>query len=216
MVIEKSFQLKERAIDYDARTFEGYASTWDKDLGGDIIMRGAFTKSIKESFPAGRVKVLWNHSEPIGMPLEMREDARGLWVKGRVSKTAKGDEVLELMRDGVVDTMSIGFTIPQGKSEIKGDVRYIHEVRLMEFSPVTFAMNPQAAITGVKSLTEQIKAGGLTAAQLEELASLSAAIQALTKGEPLQSTHPVGEPLEIGALCTLFKNFGDSLGVNHV
>ena len=48
----KSFSLKDGGVDIDARTFEGYASTWDKDLVGDIIMPGAFTKSINEAFPA--------------------------------------------------------------------------------------------------------------------------------------------------------------------
>ena len=47
-------------------------------------------------------KVLWQHAQPIGIPVEMREDAKGLWVKVRVSKTALGDEALELMRDSVV------------------------------------------------------------------------------------------------------------------
>ena len=41
------------------------------------------------------------HAQPIGIPVEMREDAKGLWVKVRVSKTALGDEALELMRDSV-------------------------------------------------------------------------------------------------------------------
>lgn len=207
----KSFSLKDGGVDIDARTFEGYASTWDKDLVGDIIMPGAFTKSINESFPAKRIKVLWNHGEPIGMPIEMREDERGLFVKGKISKTARGDEVLELMRDSVVDTMSIGFTIPAGKSELSGDVRIIREVRLMEFSPVTFAANPMAAITDVKRLGEMLRAQELSDQDKKYLASFLADIQALVKAEP-QSTQPAGKPLELGEINALFKNFGESLG----
>lgn len=209
----KSFSLKGGGVDIDARTFEGYASTWDKDLVGDIIMPGAFTKSINESFPAKRIKVLWNHGEPIGMPIEMREDERGLFVKGKISKTARGDEVLELMRDSVVDTMSIGFTIPAGKSESSGDVRIIREVRLMEFSPVTFAANPMAAITDVKRLGEMLRAQELSDQDKKYLASFVADIQALVKAEP-QSTQPASKPLELGELHALFKNFGESLGEN--
>ena len=207
----KSFSLKDSGVDIDARTFEGYASTWDKDLVGDIIMPGAFTKSINEAFPAKRIKVLWNHGEPIGMPIEMREDERGLFVKGKISKTARGDEVLELMRDSVVDTMSIGFTIPAGKSELSGDVRIIREVRLMEFSPVTFAANPMAAITDVKRLGEMLRAQELSDQDKKYLASFAADIQALVKAEP-QSTQPASKPLELGELHALFKNFGASLG----
>ena len=207
----KSFSLKDGGVDIDARTFEGYASTWDKDLVGDIIMPGAFTKSINEAFPAKRIKVLWNHGEPIGMPIEMREDERGLFVKGKISKTARGDEVLELMRDSVVDTMSIGFTIPAGKSELSGDVRIIREVRLMEFSPVTFAANPMAAITDVKRLGEMLRAQELSEQDKKYLASFVADIQALVKAEP-RSTQPASKPLELGELHALFKNFGESLG----
>ena len=207
----KSFSLKDGGVDIDARTFEGYASTWDKDLVGDIIMPGAFTKSINEAFPAKRIKVLWNHGEPIGMPIEMREDERGLFVKGKISKTARGDEVLELMRDSVVDTMSIGFMIPAGKSELSGDVRIIREVRLMEFSPVTFAANPMAAITDVKRLGEMLRAQELSDQDKKYLASFVADIQALVKAEP-QSTQPASKPLDLGELHALFKNFGESLG----
>ena len=207
----KCFSLKDGGVDIDARTFEGYASTWDKDLVGDIIMPGAFTKSINEAFPAKRIKVLWNHGEPIGMPIEMREDERGLFVKGKISKTSRGDEVLELMRDSVVDTMSIGFTIPAGKSELSGDVRIIREVRLMEFSPVTFAANPMAAITDVKRLGEMLRAQELSDQDKKYLASFLADIQALVKAEP-QSTQPAIKPLELGEINALFKNFGESLG----
>lgn len=209
----KSFSLKDGGVDIDARTFEGYASTWDKDLVGDIIMPGAFTKSINEAFPAKRIKVLWNHGEPIGMPIEMREDERGLFVKGKISKTARGDEVLELMRDSVVDTMSIGFTIPAGKSELSGDVRIIREVRLMEFSPVTFAANPEAAITGVKHLSDLLKSERFSDSEKQELLALASNLEALVKQQPPVGTVVLPKPPELEAILASFKNFGASLGV---
>ena len=110
----------------------------------------------------------------------MREDEKGLYVEGYISKTRLGDEALELMRDGVVDQMSIGFSIPQGKSEYsKNDsARVIREVKLYEFSPVTFPMNDNAMITGVKSLREQIMSGGnMSDTQIKELSSLLKALQ---------------------------------------
>lgn len=207
---KKAFQL-DSTVDMDARTFEGYASTWDKDLVGDIIMPGAFKKSIQEAFPAKRIKVLWQHGAPIGLPVEMREDERGLFVRGRVSKTALGDEALELMRDGVVDKMSIGFTIPAGKSDFDGETRIIREVKLMEFSPVTFPANPEAGITGVKRIGELLKANKLSDADKKDLAAMLAELQALA-AQPLD-TAPQIQPLELGDLKALFSNFGASLGV---
>src|SRR5699024_10780708 len=132
-----------KADDIEGRTFSGYASTWDKDLGGDIIAKGAFAKTLSER--AGRVKVLWQHSEPIGNPVSMREDERGLFVEAQLSKTRLGDEALELMRDGVIDQMSIGYSVPEGKSERDSDGnRLIKELKLYEFSAVTFPMNEAA------------------------------------------------------------------------
>src|SRR5690625_5755324 len=88
----KSVELKESTVDMDGRTIEGYASTWERDQTGDVIHKGAFAKSINERFRAGRIKVLWQHAEPIGVPLEMREDDYGLFVKSRISKTRLGED----------------------------------------------------------------------------------------------------------------------------
>ena len=193
-MLYKALQLKDSSIDTDKRTFEGYASTWDVDKTGDVIMPGAFAKSIKEAFPKNKIKVLWEHWEPLGMPLEMREDKTGLFVKARVSKTSLGDDALALMKDGVVDTMSIGFTIPANKSEINDQgQREIHEVKLMEFSPVTFPANDAAVITGVKSLSEKLqlaKSQGIQITDSAELVSLLTELKALIKiDEPPQSTQ---------------------------
>src|SRR5690554_6621855 len=66
------------------------------------------------------------------------------------------------MRDQVVDRMSIGFQIPAGKSEYdKDEVRHIREVKLLEFSPVTFPMNEAAIITGVKQIEHALRSGVL-------------------------------------------------------
>jgi HK97 family phage prohead protease len=207
----KNFELKDSSVNMDERTFEGYASTWDKDQTDDVIHYGAFTKSITEAFPAKRIKVLWQHSQPLGMPTEMREDAVGLYVKGRVSKTALGDEALELMRDGVVDRMSIGFSIPQGKSDYDEEgIRHIREVKLMEFSPVTFPANEAAIITGVKMINDAMHFG----ASIQDIPSLAKAIDELkaliTKHEP-QSTQADNQPPveDIEAILAEIKKLGD-------
>jgi len=169
----KSIEFKADNVNIEERTFEGYASTWDLDKIDDVIHQGAFAKSIQEAFPKGKIKVLWEHSKPLGMPLEMREDAKGLYVKAKVSKTKLGDEALELMRDGVVSTMSIGFSIPKDKSYIdeKG-VRHITEVKLFEFSPVTFPCNDEAIITRVKSLLNITKSQKLKNAFTQDIETL--------------------------------------------
>jgi len=147
-------EFKASSIDLEERTIEGYASTWDKDKIDDVIHKGAFQKSINEAFPKGKIKLLWQHSQPLGMPVEMYEDNKGLFVKAKISKTRLGDEALELMKDGVVNQMSIGYSIPQNKSFYEEGIRHITEVKLHEFSPVTFPCNDEAVITSVKSMIE--------------------------------------------------------------
>jgi HK97 family phage prohead protease len=197
----KSLKFEAVGMDPDARTFEGYAAAYGNvDSDNDIIEQNAFAKSIKEGFPSGRIKVLWQHKadSPIGMPVDMREDGKGLWVKSRISKTAKGDEAIELMRDGVIDRMSVGFSIPGGKSQVDGQgIRHIYEGKLFEYSLVTWPANDQAIITGVKTLKEMrefAEGGALNAKARKELLDELSSITALLKGEPLQSTHSKGQP----------------------
>ena len=206
--------LKFENANVEERTFEGYAAAYGNvDSDGDIIQMGAFAKSIQEGFPAGRIKVLYQHErdKPIGMPIEMREDDRGLYVKARVSKTRTGDETLELMRDGVLDRMSVGFRVPTGKSEIRGDgVRVIREGKLMEFSVVTFPANEAAIITAVKSLHDirhYAASTDLTQKARAELLAEIKSISALLGTQPgLPTTQTMQPPVDDVQIMDIIKS----------
>ena len=202
----KALEFKNDDVNVGARTFAGYASTFDEDLGGDIISKGAFNKTMERK---DRVKVLWQHNEPIGKSVDMRTDSKGLYVEGKISKTRLGDEAIELMQDGVIDQMSIGFSIPNGKSEYneKGN-RLIHEVKLFEYSLVTFPMNEKAIITSVKSVSDAIRSGAYNANEVKELSEALAELNALLKSEPPKSTHIGQQPQDLDALTNALKNFG--------
>ena len=202
----KAHHFKADDVDTSQRIISGYAATWDLDQGGDIIKRGAFKKTLSES--ANRVKVLWQHSAPLGKPISMLEDSKGLFVQARISKTRLGDEALELMKDGVVDQMSIGYIIPQGKSSFDGDIRTINEIKLLEFSPVTFPMNEAAMISDVKSLHEKIKNGTLDSIELKNLSDMLGDLTALLKQEPQKSTPVIEQPQELAGLIESVKSWG--------
>ena len=209
----KSIEFKAESVDMRARTFEGYASTWDIDQTNDTINKCACTKTITEGMPSNRIKVLWQHGEPLGLPLEMHEDSTGLWVKGYVSKTTLGNDALELMKDKVVDRMSIGFSIPQNKSSYDDvGVRNIFEVKLFEFSPVTFPANENAFIKSMATLSEQViiaKSKGLHVTDSKELSYLLDSLKALMQtNEPLINTHNEAKPLIDECLISL-KSLGD-------
>ena len=128
----------------------GYASLFGAvDQGGDVVEPGAYAASLAAVAKAGRsVKMLWQHdpAQPIGVWDEVREDGRGLWVKGRILSTvAKGREAAALIEAGAIDGLSIGYrTVKAGKTT-KGQ-RLLSELELWEVSLVTFPMLPSARV----------------------------------------------------------------------
>src|SRR5699024_11934708 len=91
--------------------------------------------------------------------------------KSRISKTRLGEEELELARDGVVDAMTIGFSVPTGKWDYcaDSDTRHIREVKLFEYSLVTFPANGGALVTGIKQIEQALSRGTATPEQIEAL-----------------------------------------------
>jgi len=149
----KSVSLNLKKEPDEDGTFEGYASVFGIiDQGMDVVDRGAFSKSLGSG---RKVKMLWQHdqSQPIGVWDEIREDERGLFVKGRLLKDVqKGREAMALMRAGALDSMSIGYRTVEAVAEGDGRVRKLQEVDLFEISLVTFPMLPDAKVTSVKSI----------------------------------------------------------------
>jgi len=132
--------------------FEGYASVFNVvDNGMDVVARGAFAKSLGNR----KAKMLWQHdmSQPIGVWDEMKEDERGLYVRGRILKDVQqGREAMALMKAGAIDSMSIGYVTRAASEQASGNIRQLDEVDLFEVSLVTFPMLDDAKITAVKSI----------------------------------------------------------------
>ena len=142
--------------------FEGYASVFgNKDLGNDVVMAGAFRKSLR-SKGARKIKMLFQHDtkEPIGIYTQIKEDVNGLRVQGQLAmNTQKGREVYELMKMGAIDGLSVGYRVDaKGYSyDERGKKRMLREVDLMEISAVTFPMNPKARISAVKAEDRSVR-----------------------------------------------------------
>jgi len=155
MEVRKSFIIKD--FDLEERTFWGFAAAYNNvDRQGDLMKSGCFAKCLENEVLRNRVKVLWQHDnhQPIGVPVEMRDEPDGLWVKARISETTLGNDALRLMKDGVIDSLSVGFYLYEKDYTIdEKNVRIINEAVLKEFSLVTFSANDKAAIMGVKELS---------------------------------------------------------------
>ena len=131
-------------------TFEGYGAVFgNQDRDGDVVERGAFVDSLKAGVPA----LLWQHDQkqPIGRFDLVREDKRGLFVKGRLSQTGKGAEAYELLKMGALNGLSIGFVTKEASRDTASGTRRILRANLMEVSLVTFPANELARVEAVKS-----------------------------------------------------------------
>ncbi|EKE43654.1 phage prohead protease, HK97 family [Oceaniovalibus guishaninsula JLT2003] len=128
----------------------GYASLFGvADQGRDVVAAGAYAATLAAlSARGGRVKMLWQHdpAQPIGVWDEVREDARGLWVKGRIlTQIKRGREAAALIAAGALDGLSIGYRAKRASRDAQGR-RVLHELELWEVSLVTFPMLPEARI----------------------------------------------------------------------
>lgn len=133
----------------DETRIEGYASLFNEaDQSGDVVLPGAFAAALEQLKSQGRhVKMLWQHDphQPIGVWDEVREDHKGLFVRGRLLPgVQKGAEAMELIGAGAIDGLSIGYKTR--RSEKKAAGRHLAEVDLWEVSLVTFPMLPQARV----------------------------------------------------------------------
>ena len=114
-----------------------------------MVQAGAYAASLEALKAAGRsVKMLWQHdpSQPIGIWDDVREDARGLYVKGRLlDSVTKGREAAALIAAGAIDGLSIGYRTVRAAKNEKGQ-RLLNELELWEVSLVTFPMLPTARV----------------------------------------------------------------------
>jgi uncharacterized protein len=135
----------------DGVVVEGYASLFgQRDQGGDTVHAGAYGASLKALASQGRrVKMLWQHDpgQPIGVWEEVREDAKGLYVKGRIlTEVERGREAAALLSAGAIDGLSIGYRTLRAERDAKGQ-RLLAEVELWEVSLVTFPMLAEARVS---------------------------------------------------------------------
>lgn len=226
-----SFEVKQAEVmdgGQYAGEFTGYAAgILNIDTTGDMILPGAFTSDIPRFLADG--VVCWQHDwlNPIGVPLEAKEDGYGLLTRSRISRTSQGMDAMTLIRDGVVKRLSIGYRVldydvvdraglantvaayglPVEKQmqilaqfdEDGRDVAYLlKKLKLYEYSPVTVPANEKAIIMDAKSLT------GLTFAEhsqavLTAVEGLETRIKEIS--ELRKSQGRKGSPTH-GAMCS--------------
>lgn len=137
--------------------FEGYASLFDvTDQVHDRVARGAFAKTLADWRRKGRMPpLLWQHDarEPIGAWRDMKEDDRGLFVRGElfVNEIPRALQAWRLMRENALSGLSIGFKAVESERDGKTGERILTRVELMEVSMVTFPALDAARVSSVKA-----------------------------------------------------------------
>ncbi len=134
-------------------TIEGYASLFGAiDQARDMVMPGAFQQTLKQR-GVRRVPMLFQHdpAEPVGIWLDLHEDFRGLWARGRlIPDVARGRELLALVSEGAIDGLSIGYRTVRGQIDPKTRIRKLYQDDLGEISIVTFPLLAGARVRAVK------------------------------------------------------------------
>lgn len=149
---ERKFHRPEAGLTVtEGLVVEGYASVFGRrDQGGDVVEAGAYGRSLAALAAQGRrVKMLWQHdaTQPIGVWDEVREDATGLYVKGRVlAEVERGREAAALLAAGAIDGLSIGYRTVRADRDGTGQ-RRLQDVELWEVSLVTFPMQLEARVS---------------------------------------------------------------------
>ena len=151
------FEVKEIT---EAGIFSGYASVFGNvDAYGDMVMPGAFTKSLAEKKPA----LLWQHNsrEPIGVWRDFKENEKGLFATGQllVDGVARAKEAYALLKAGALNGLSIGYRLRGYEWEKINDeeVCKLTDIDLWEVSLVTFPANDEARISDVKEAISELE-----------------------------------------------------------
>ncbi|MDR1032147.1 MAG: HK97 family phage prohead protease [Holosporales bacterium] len=173
--------------------FQGYASVFDVvDQQGDIVEKGAFKNCLEKAKVLGSYpKLLWQHDQkkPIGRILELREDGHGLFIRAQLLLEVKqAKEAYALLKSKAIEGMSIGYRVIRSIRDSKvSSVRRLLKLDLLEVSLVTFAANPRACITDVKS-AEISEAEAWLAADIHRLAAI---IRGLTFNSDKEERHEI-------------------------
>ena len=132
--------------------FEGYASLFNTiDGAGDSVAPGAFASSLRKR-GAGGIRMLYQHfaHAPIGVWDEIREDARGLYVRGTlVGDVPQARDVAALLRAGALNGLSIGFRTVRAKRGAGAVKRSLLDLELWEISVVTFPLLAGSQVTAI-------------------------------------------------------------------
>lgn len=152
----KSCNLEIKAIDEAQGIVTFYFSAFGNvDTYGDIVAKGAFTKTIQENIT--RVKHFLNHdgTKAIGRVLSIGTDESGAYAVCKISQTKDAQDVLTMYKEGIITEHSFGYKVIKSNRDEKSGIRTITELQLWEVSSLTdWGANDKTPVIGIKSTND--------------------------------------------------------------
>lgn len=178
-MITRAWRAELNVADSEGRLISGIAVPYDAPStifeGGRIFdetwHHGSTTETIAKR--GDRMRVLGFHdarSFPLGKPVQLEDRAPGMWFEARISDTRDGNDALTLVRDGVLDGVSVGFSVPEGGdtwTNENGLKRAIHRANVHEFSLVNFPAFDDARVASIREATDGIVAQSVQTIEAE-------------------------------------------------
>ena len=160
LILTKNHGIDIKDVDTRQGIVMGYLSTFGiLDHDGDIVQKGAFSKTIQERGPAGnkQIKYLQDHDrfKTVGVFQVLKEDDIGLYYEGKVGRHTTGQDFLKMVEDKIITQHSIGYRAIKQERTSEGNI--IKEMYLAEGSGLQVdAANPFTPIVGIKSTADII------------------------------------------------------------
>jgi phage head maturation protease len=192
----------------DGRTVDAYATVFDvpahiRDQDGEyeeVNDRAMYNRAVADAAPAGgrtswRVGVFYNHgmtiyqtpsdlySMPVGVPLDIKPDGKGLFTRTRYMKGQLGDLIVDGIREGLLTSYSVsgaylrsdpvvphgGFR--KGRDGVMPTVRRM-EATLREYGPTPFPAYPEAEVVGMRAEWAALMLSNLAPDERDRLATM--------------------------------------------
>lgn len=149
--VNTAIDVEIKDVDTTGRTVSMYWAAFDnKDRVGDVIVKGAFKKTLLENKDELWHLLFHDPDQPVSRPTEVMEDSKGLLAHVPMPNTTRGNDTLQMYLDGHYKKQSIGYR--EIKTQSYPDYKELRELALREGSTVLWPANPEAVVVGVKGL----------------------------------------------------------------